>query len=74
MVGALERGKADRRILHRGDQGQLTGELLAELFLVVGRRRPGFLLRLAVIFAGQFLDGGNEDRRQDRRIRRQIWP
>ena len=41
---------------------------------IVPRRRPpppGFLLRLAVIVAGQFLDGGDEDRRQDGRIRRQ---
>jgi hypothetical protein len=34
------------------------------LFFVVGGAGPGFLLRFAVVVAGQFLDRGNEDRRQ----------
>ena len=75
MVGALQRGKADRRVLQRGDQRQLAGEPLAEL--APRRRRPlaqASLLRFAVVVAGQFLDRGDEDRRQHGHIRRQIRP
>ena len=74
MVSALQRGKADRRVLDGRDQRQLSGELLAERFLVLGRRRPGFLLRFAVVVAGQPFDRGNEDRRQHRNVRRQKRP
>ena len=51
-----------------------AGEPLAELLLVVGGAGPGFLLRLAVVVAGQLLDAGGEDRRQHGRIRREKRP
>ena len=41
---------------------------------VVGGAGPGFLLRFAIVVAGQFLDRGAEDRRQHRRVRRQERP
>ena len=56
----LQRGEADRRILDGRDQRQLSGELLAERLLVLGGRSPGFLLRLAVIVAGQLLDAATK--------------
>ncbi len=74
MIGALQRGKSDRRILQRGDQREFGGQPLAELLFVIGRAGPGLLLRFAVILAGQLLDRGNEDRRQDRRIGREKRP
>ena len=74
MIGALQRGEADRRALDGRDQRELLGEPLAERLLVLGSLRPGCLLRLAVIVAGQLLDGGNEDRRQHRRVRGEIRP
>src|ERR1700682_3445799 len=74
MIGALQRGKADRRILQRGDQRKSAGETLAELFLVVGGAGPGLLLRFAVVVAGQFLDACCEDRRQYGRVFAKEWP
>ena len=53
-------GKADRRILKRGDQREFAGQTLAERLLVVGDAGPGLLLRLAVVVAGQLLDGGGK--------------
>ena len=67
VIGAFERGEADRRVLHGRDQRQLPGEALTELF-PLSKRGPGFLLRLAVIVAGQLLDRGNKDRRQHGRV------
>jgi len=64
MIGALQRGKSDRRILYRGNQREFTGQPLAELLFVVSGAGPRLLLRLAVVVAGQFLDGGDKDRRQ----------
>ena len=46
----------------------------AEFFLVVGGRRPRFLLRLAVIVGGQLLDAGAEYLRQQRHVGRQHRP
>ena len=43
------------------DEGQASGEPRAEGRLVVGRGRPGRLLRLAVILARQLLDARLED-------------
>ena len=74
MVLAFQRGKADRRVLQRRDQRELAGELLAEGFLVVGDGSPGFLLRLAVVVAGQLLDRGGEDRGQHGDVRGQERP
>ncbi len=56
------------------DQRQFAGKLRAELLLIVGRRRPRLLLRLAVIVGGQFLDAGAENLGQQRHIRRQHRP
>ena len=47
---------------------------LAERLFILGSRGPGFLLRFAIIVAGQLLDAGNENRRQHGRIRRQHRP
>jgi len=74
MILALQRGKTDRRILQRGDQRQFAGQPLAELLLVIGGAGPGLLLGFAVILIRQLLDRSHEDRRQHRRIRREIRP
>src|SRR5262249_44235562 len=67
MILAAQRGKADRRILHCGNQRQVGSEPAAEL-LVLGQRRPRLPLRLAVVVAGQILDRRGKDRRQHRHI------
>ena len=69
-----ERRKADGRARVRGDERQLTRKPHAESFLIVGGRRPGFLLRFAVIVSGQLLDAGAEDFREQRHVRRQHRP
>ncbi len=74
MIGALQRGEADRRILQRRDQRELTRKTLAELLFVIGGAGPRLLLRFAVVLAGQFLDAGCEDRRQHGRILRKERP
>src|SRR5467141_2566074 len=74
MIGALQRGKPDSRILQRSDQREFRGQALAELLFVIGGAGPGLLLRFAVVVTGQFLDGGNEDCRQHGRIRREERP
>ena len=56
--------KSDRSAAKGRHQRQLAGKPLAEFLLVVGRRRPRRLLRLAVIVGGQFLDAGAENFRQ----------
>ena len=56
------------------DQRQLGRQPRAEFFLVVRSRRPGLLLRLAVIIGGQFLDAGAEDFGEQRHVRRQHRP
>src|SRR4029077_16713008 len=66
-----ERGKPDRRAAMGGDQRQLDGKPRAERLDIVRRLRPRLLLRLAVIVAGQFLDAGPENLRQERHILRQ---
>ncbi len=63
-----ERGKADGRAVVGRDQRQFAGKPRAEFLLVVGRRRPRLLLRLAVIVGGQFLDAGAENLRQIRHV------
>jgi hypothetical protein len=74
VVGPLERGEADRRILQRRDQRELAGQTLAECFLILGDTGPCLLLRFAIIVAGQVHDGRSKDRRQDGNIRRQQRP
>src|SRR5207302_11160482 len=69
-----ERGESNRRILQGRDQRQLTGQALAERVFVVDGSGPGFLLRFAVIIAGQFQHGRSKDRGQNRRIRREERP
>ena len=69
-----KRREADCRAAEGRDQRQLTGKFCAEFFLVVGRRRPRLLLRLAVVLDRQFLDGGAENLREQRHIRRQHRP
>ena len=66
--------KPTARAAEGRDQRQLAGKFCAEFLLVVGRRHPRLLLRLAVVVGGQFLDGGAEDFRQQRHIRRQHRP
>src|SRR5207248_6558358 len=65
---------SNRRILQGRDQRQLTGQALAERVFVVDGSGPGFLLRFAVIIAGQFQHGRSKDRGQNRRIRREERP
>src|SRR5205085_1720693 len=74
LIGALERGESNRRILQGRNQRQLTGKAFAERVFVVDGSGPGFLLRFAVIVTGQFQDGRSKDRRQYRRIRREERP
>src|SRR6266566_8089189 len=74
MVRAFQRGKADRRILQRGDQRQFAGQPRAECRLVVGGAGPSLLLRFAVVVAGQLLDRRDEDRGENRRIGREVRP
>ena len=69
-----ERSEADRRAAERRDQRQLAGKPRAEFLHVVGGRRPGLLLRLAVIVGRQFLDAGAENLRQQRHVLRQQRP
>ena len=54
-----------------GDERQLAGKPCAERLDIVRRLRPRLLLRLAVIVAGQFLDAGAENLRQERHVLRQ---
>src|ERR1700722_15835097 len=74
MVGPLQRGKTDRRILQRRHQREFGSQTLAETLLVLGGAGPCRLLGFAVIVAGQLLDAGGEDRREYGRIRRQERP
>src|SRR5262249_25709873 len=73
-LAAGKRGKADGRAVDGTQQSYRLGEPRGEGCLVVGRRRPGLLLRRAVIVAGELRDAGAEDFRQQRRVRRQERP
>src|SRR4029077_7752980 len=55
----------------RRDERQLGGKPRTERFQVVGGLRPGLLLRLGIIFGGQFLDAGAENLGEQRHIGRQ---
>src|SRR5205085_10133627 len=74
VIGALERGESNWRILQGRNQCKLTGQALAKRVFVVDGSGPGFLLRFAVVIARQFQDGRGKDRRQNRRIRREERP
>src|SRR6185312_2319494 len=74
LVLTLERGEADRLAVERRDERQLAAELGREIRHIVGRSGPRFLLRLAVVVAGQRRDGFAEDLRERRGVVCEEWP
>src|SRR5690349_7391503 len=68
-VLAFERGEADRRALKCCNQGQLPRKLATKFSDIVGRRRPGLLLRFGIIVTRQFFYAVAENFTQQRRVR-----
>jgi len=72
MIGALQRGQT-RPVNSAASRSNVNHrpQLLAEMSSSSAARRPGFLLRLAIVIAGQFWIAATKDRREHRRVRPQ---